>query len=60
MVSTKHSGEWSQGEKEKSCMGSNYAELAAFLWSMVQAEREVPFLGETTRASVFLKAEDSL
>lgn len=40
-------------------MGCNYAELAALLGSVVQAERKVPFVRETTGASVFLKAEDS-
>ena len=45
------------GEKEKSNAGSNYAEFAAFLGPMVQEEGEMHFIGETARASVFLKAE---
>lgn len=35
----------------------NYAELAALLGPMVQVEREVPFIEETTGANVFLKAD---
>lgn len=35
-VSAKHSGSWSQGMKEKSYVGSSYAELAALLGSMVK------------------------
>lgn len=38
-------------------MGSN-AELAAVLGLMVQTERKVAFIGQTTRASVFLKAKE--
>lgn len=35
----------------------NYAELVTLLGPMVKIEREVPFIGETTGANVFLKAD---
>lgn len=47
----------SNGEKEKSYSGSNYAEFVAFLGPMVQEEGEMHFIGETAGAHVFLKAE---